>query len=683
MKSLLLLALSCVFINSAQVAAAAIPTTLTLHPLFTDHAVLQAGLPLPIWGWDKPHQNIRVSFAGQNRQTTANAEGRWIVQLEALPVDATSRALTVVGSSKVVIQDLLVGEVWLGSGQSNMEWALSSAKNGKQEAAGADYPNIRLFNVPHTSAFTPQEKVNAQWKVCTPESAATFSAVLYLFGRQLHTKLRDTPVGLIHSSWGGTPAQSWTSAEALENNPELKHYMESYYSLQKRYAPDVAAYQKQSAAYRQRLTDQGAWLNEDIRRDPGISAEAADWMMPDLKTSPADWPKMEQPTYFQNKGLSYNGAIWFRREVKIPAAWVRQPLKLSLGVIDDHDITYVNGKRVGGIGAEDPNAYAKPRSYSIPAELVSSNSVTIAIRIFDHKGMGGFVGPGVDMQLRLENNPAELPLRLTGEWSCRTELAIALPPLSPSSGERRYVPSTLFNGMIAPLLPYAMRGVIWYQGEGNTGAPREYFTLLKTLITDWRSRWGQGNFPFLIVQLANYHGTETPLPTKPSESNWAELRLSQAQVRDAVTNTGLAVAIDIGDPHDIHPLNKQDVALRLSSLALADTYNIPTLSRGPSPLINSASVTRKGIITLPFKDAGAGLVAKGDLKQNIAVAGPDQLFYWADIQIKGENLIISNPQVPQPRSIRYAWANSPQAHLYNSDGLPAEPFQATLPKFQK
>ena len=610
--------------------------------LFCDHAVLQQGQPIPVWGTADSGEKITVSLAGETASTVAQ-DGKWSVRLPPLTAGGP-HVLTIAGRNRVEISDVLIGEVWVCGGQSNMERQLGlregqkPIRNWQAEAEAANFPQIRHFGVAQHLAVEPQARVDGQWLVCTPQTAPEFTAIGFFFGRALHLA-RGTPIGLIHSSWGGTPAEAWTSREGLLHIPEMADAI----ARLDQFRHDPGAARK---AYEQ---DLDRWFEVN---DPG-SKSGSSWSADalDIKT----WPVMRLPALWETAGLpDFDGVVWFRREVEVPAAWSGRELELHLGAIDDADTTWVNGRIVGGL-----NVWNTPRVYRLPADLLKPGRNIIAVRVLDTGGGGGLWGNGDSMRLSCVDNPSE-SIALDGEWRYRASANLhdaPPPPVDPAVSPGS--PAVLYNGMIAPLLPYAIRGVIWYQGEANAGQARLYRRLFPNLVADWRAAWGQGDFPFLYVQIA-------PFKEMPPEIREAQ-RLSLAKI----PNSAMAVTIDVGDADDIHPADKRPVGERLALAARALAYGEKLEYSGP--LFESFRIEgRRAVLT--FSHLGGGLVARGGALQGFTLTGADKVFHPAQATIVGDQVVVSADEVPAPVAVRYAWANVPEGNLFNAAGLPASPF---------
>ncbi len=636
--------------------------------IFSDHMVLQRDIPIPVWGQAAPGQRVSVELAGHTRSASADANGRWLVQLPPLAAGGPLE-MRIEGTNSLLLRDVMVGEVWLCSGQSNMEFPLALAQDVQEVIAAARNPQIRFFNVSHSAKLEPQQDTKGAWSRCVPETASNFSAVGYFFGRELSRKL-NLPVGLINSSWGGTRAESWTPRAALLADDFYKQMVREYENELRH--PSTASL-KLRAQYQQ-------WKQKhSCIKDTCNEGEAWGWAKPEMSTD--DWQEMDLPRNWQSAGHKYSGIFWFRKTVEIPTAWAGHNLQLNLGALDKYDVTYFNGVPVGSLSMEQrPDAWCLPREYVVPGQLVRPGRNVIAVRVFSNHSEGGFISKPDQMNLMLVDElgaaASSAPLDLAGLWRYKIERNFGLikpPPAAPEPpGEGNpNSPYMLFNNMIYPLLPYAIRGVIWYQGESNSNLARQYRRLFPLLIGSWRAAWRQGDFPFLFVQLASF----MPAQNEPGESQSAELREAQSLAL-ALPNTGMAVAIDIGQADDIHPRNKKDVGLRLALPALAQVYGFKDLVYS-GPLYRSQQI-KEDTIHLEFNHVGAGLNSRGGKLRGFAIAGADRQFVWADARIVGDSVVVSSSRVPRPVAVRYCWADNPNGNLYNSAGLPAAPFRSDV-----
>ena len=622
-----------------------------LPSIFTEHMVVQQKTPLKVFGKDNPGQKVAVTFQDQTAIATADQNGKWQLTV-AVPQAGGPYQLAVGGSSSHTFTDVLVGEVWICSGQSNMQFGMSGVLNAGPEIAAADFPQIRLFNVPNVRNLQPQENVNASWQVCSPKTVPGFSAVGYFFGRQLHQDLK-VPVGLINASWGGTAAEAWTPREELITLPGQKEALD-----------DVSLGQEKS--WKKYGAAMNVWLAKLDIRNEGGEKEKAGWANSDFDD--ATWKTMALPTPWQQAGENYNGIVWFRKTIDIPAdAKLDGAASIELGGIDDFDVTFINGKQIGSTDASTPSFWNAPRKYTIPAGVLLPGKNVIAVRVVDFGGSGGFMGDAASMKLTI----ADKSIALSGDWKFALEKTIVIPGDSsrPADPAGNNMATELFNAMVNPYVGYPIAGVIWYQGETNAGNPGFYRQLLPTMVKAWRDRWNS-QFTFLVVQLAGFmHDSGNP----SDAPGWATFRDCQREICEKTPKFGLAVAIDIGNADDIHPKNKQDVGKRLALQALKVAYGKDVVASGPT--IKSAKVQDAKVI-LSFDNVGADLMAKQDvLANNFAMLDKNGTWVWADAAIVDNTVVLSSPQVQQPTMVRYAWQNSPAASLYNKDNLPAVPFQ--------
>jgi len=634
-----------------------------LAAIFSDNMVFQHGIKVPVWGWSEPGDKITVEFDSQRKSAVAQKDGKWTAVLNPLKISSSPRTMTVSSkiskSSNLQITNIIVGDVWACSGQSNMEWVVNNSNNPAHETAAANYPNIRLFSVPRVADVNPKQDIAGAWSCCSPDTVGGFSAVGYFFGREIHRKT-GIPLGLINTSWGGTCAETWTSPEAMNSDPIFKKVLRDYaFAIAN---PDK--FQKETIA------KQKEWAEKYDIKDTVNVGESKGWQNPDTDT--AKWKEMDLPRNWQSVGHVHSGIFWFRKVVDIPADWEGKELTLSLGALDKSDVTYFNGVRVGSITMEQrPDAWSTPRVYTVPGNLVKAGHNLISVRVYSNIYQGGFIGTPAQMKIFPSDKKDSKSISISGIWKYELEANFGLvpsPPPPPLGQGNPNSPCILFNNMIKPLLPFGIKGAIWYQGESNADRAKQYRKLFPLMIKSWRKSWRQGNFPFYFVQLANYN----PYRHHPDESAWAELREAQTMTL-SLPNTGMAVITDIGEANDIHPRNKQDVGLRLALAALVKDYGFKNIVySGP---IYKSMKPEKEKIRLSFDHVGGGLVAHGSTLKGFSIAGKDRKFIWADAVIDGNTVVVSSPKVSQPVAVRYAWAENPDCTLYNSSDLPASPFR--------
>ena len=625
-----------------------------VHPLFTSHGVLQRDVPIPVWGWTEPGTRVKASIAGQSVETTADQSGKWLAKFGPVPAGGPFSLLVSSPGKEVEVTDLLVGDVWICSGQSNMEFAVKQANRAREEIRTADHPQIRLFTVPKKTSTTPVATVDSSWEVCSPETVGEFSAVGYFFGRDVQREV-NVPVGLIDSSWGGTIAEAWMAGESVAKLGDFDKALEVVQAT-------IDKPTRQVLPYNQLLAN---WWREN---DPGTKATPP-WFTPSFDAS--DWKSMDLPGHWEEKGLpEFDGIVWFRRDVILPEAWDGKSVTLNLGTIDDRDTTFFNGVEVG-----HRDEWNIPRSYKVRAGVAKAGRNVIAIRVFDKQGLGGFAGPAGSLKLALTDDQDAESIRLDGPWSYQIAAKIDELPTPPERSDNNPNRVTvLYNGMIAPLVPFAVKGALWYQGEANASRPAQYRRVLPELVRDWRGHFEVGDFPFLIVQLANWQKRRD----QPARSDWAELREAQYLTTKAVPNTQVALAIDIGEANDIHPKNKQEVGRRLALDALATVYGKDVEYSGPT--FRSMEVHEHSV-RLSFDHAKDGLTTKGGTPlEGFAIAGSDGVFTWADAVIDGSGVVVSSTEVNRPVAVRYAWADNPACNLTNREGLPAVPFRTDAPE---
>ncbi len=635
---------------SSTVDAAAQPVR-----LFGDNMVLQTGREIPVWGTADPKEEVTVSLNGKSASVKAGEDGKWLVKLPAMEVGGPYE-LTVAAGNNIVYKNVMIGEVWLCSGQSNMAFTLSSARNAEDEIAAAEYPNIRGFTVPRKTSQTPLDDLEGGgWETCSPKTAGRFTAVGYFFARAVHLETK-VPVGLIHSSWGGTLAEAWTSSSTLQGDPD-------YTEILKRGEAILAEAKNPEVNFAQKLEERKKKLAELAALEADFESAAK---LTAIELDDAGWKEITFPSAWEKAGLpGLDGMVFFRKTIEVSPEDAGKDMVLNLGPIDEIDVTWFNGELVGvsgNFGVLDQSQWNVARHYPVPGKFVKAGKNVITVRVIDVAGEGGlWGGPAAKMQTEIQGGKS---IPLAGKWKYQVALDVPADVRKPGVHN---VASALYNGMINPLIPYAIRGAIWYQGESNAGRAYQYRKLFPDMIKDWRGRWNQGDFPFYFVQLANF----TKRQENPDESTWAELREAQTLTLSQ-PHTGMAVIIDIGAADDIHPKNKQDVGLRLALWALAKDYGKELVYSSP---MYDTMKTEGASIRLSFKNVGEGLSVKGDEAKGFAIAGADKKFVWAKAKLEGNDVIVSAEEVKEPVAVRYAWGNNPECNLYNSAGLPACPFR--------
>lgn len=630
---------------------------LQLAGVLADHMVLQRDSEVALWGKAAAGATISVepSWSGATASATADAGGNWLVKVRT-PGAGGPHTLRFSGDGERVLSDVWSGEVWLCSGQSNMEWRVSWLREpqfgepgGAEENAAADWPQIRLFDLPNRLSTYPRKDTVGEWLVCAPGQIGEWSATAYYFGRHLHREL-GVPIGLITSDWGGTPVEAWMSGATLARFEQFAPTLD-YLA--------VAADPNARALY---AREHGAsWWDRVDEASP--NPIPIDWTASSFDAS--GWSETTVPESFAGELESFDGFVYLRTVVDVPASFAGKEATLELGPIDDYDDAWFDGRRVGA--THEGNRWMTPRRYPLAASAVRAGPCAVAVRVLDTGGRGGVNGT-VD-QLVLRSSDASLePLPLAGKWRTRVGArASDLPPMNrPSISINQNSPSVLFNGMIAPFEHVRFRGAIWYQGESNVGRAKEYEELFPALIEDWRRFFDCGQFPFLFVQIAPY----SYRASGPHEA--AALR--DAQRKSLRTpNTGMAITMDIGAVRDIHPGGKQHVGRRLAYLALEQAYGRDLLSH-TGPLYRSSKVD-KGRMRLEFDGAEGGLEIVGGPLREIWVAGEDQRFYEAQASVEGSTLVVWSPEVPAPVAVRYGWRNASMPNLRNVAGLPASSFR--------
>ncbi|HLH07137.1 MAG TPA: sialate O-acetylesterase [Terriglobales bacterium] len=608
--------------------------------IFGDDMVLQRGKTDTIWGWSEPGDKIRVEIAKRSAFGSAGADGRWVVRIHP-PRAGGPYTVRIVGEHQTLeLHNVLVGDVWLCGGQSNMTVPLRFARKGEEEAKAANYPEIRFFSVAAHPAYHHTDLVEGSWKVVSPDTAAWMSAVAYYFARRLQQDIH-VPIGLIVDALGGTPAEAWTSAAALRPMHDFDIPLAEVQKLAAENAPEYGNYVMH-------------WYDE---YDIGLKER---WAAPDFEDS--NWKTVDIPGGFADLGITYAPAVaWFRRDITLPDPIPAGRAALFLGSIERMDTAFINGTEVGA------SAWVEnPRMYFIRDGVLKPGKNVIAIRVLKTKPDGGFLAKPEELRLVLGDKTS---IPLAGKWKGLLSVDARPPHPLPIAYENWPVmPTVLYEGMLAPLAPLSITGTIWYQGEQNSERGYQYRRLLPVMIADWRELFGQGEFPFYIVSLPAFgHRSD-----KPVDDAWAETRESQALTAASVAKSCLAVTIDTGDPDNLHPKDKQPVGERLALCALAKHYRKRVVYSGPT-LVSVKRVP--GAIQLRFAHTKGGLVMKGPKVGAFQIAGDDRKWYWAGARIEHNMVVVSSPSAPNPKQVRYAWQSNPPATLFNGAGLPAGPFR--------
>lgn len=633
-KILVLIVLFCTQLTYAQVK---------LPRIFGDHMVLQRDHTINVWGWAASKEKIQVQMNNQKKTATADKDGNWKVVLDAQKAGGPYQ-LVVKGKSTITLKDIWLGDVWVCSGQSNMEWIVNNSNNAAKEIQQANYPQIRHFKVPNTISAVPEKDVTGgEWKVCSPETVGDFTAVGYFFAREINKDL-NIPIGLINTSWGGTHSETWTSREAFEGSAEFKSMIAGMPKL------NLDSISKVNLAKANKRIES---LQGPLETNANTIAQ---WK--EVSFDDTAWPKMNIPGLWEQQALGdLDGVVWFRKTITLTAAQASKESTLELGMIDDSDDTFVNGKKVG----ETKSKWNEKRVYSIPAGILKEGKNVIAVKVEDTGGGGGIHGEPEQVKLNVNGGV----IALAGQWSYHIESLSANAGVGPNS-----YPTLLYNAMVKPLIPFTIKGALWYQGEANAGRAYQYRTAFPLMITDWRKQWGQGDFPFYFVQLASFNANNG---NSAVGSDWAELREAQTMTL-SLPNTGMAVTTDIGEAFDIHPRNKQDVGKRLAAVALHNTYGKNVEDRGP--VYQSMKIEgNKAIITFTHAN-GLNTKDRYGYIKGFEIAGADQKFYYAQAFIEGDHVIVSSDAVKQPVAVRFGWADdAADDNLFNKEAFPAEPFR--------
>jgi sialate O-acetylesterase len=621
---------------------------LRLASIFTDHMVIQQGMHAPVWGYANPGSTVTIDFAGFKTQARADENGKWMVKMPMLTPGGPYE-MTITAEKTLTLRDVMVGEVWVASGQSNMEWTVGMGigPDTEKEKVDATHPGIRFFVVPRETAAAPLEDMSpGSWQAVTPESINQLSAVAYFFARQLHLD-KKVAVGIVSSSWGATSAQAWMSSEMLATHPDFRDRM--------------ASFDRDPAHWTETVHRN---LENDRTRDSlaNASVNGIRLGVPLSGFTDSSWRSVDYPIDMDKAGKSgFWGISWFRHHITLDAEAKGLAGKLKVFLRARETRLFLNGVPIGTTGNVE-----KETEFAIPKGLLRAGENVICVRMYQHWGIGLIGSPTTVPAITYGPKAREIPL--TGSWRVNHDLEAALPQMQGFYNQ----PTVQFNGRIAPIIPFGIRGVIWYQGESNAGQPVQYRTLFPMLIQDWRMRWQQGIFPFLFVQLANFREKRT----LPGDDLWAELREAQAMTLQQ-PSTGMASAIDIGDALDVHPRNKLDVGKRLYLSARKVAYGENVIHTGPT---FAGSTIYGDSIRIRFSNCSSGLMTRdGQKLRGFSIAGADNIYHWAEAVIDGETVKVFKPGLVSPVAVRYSWEINPDGNLYNREGLPATPFRTDGP----
>jgi sialate O-acetylesterase len=622
-----------------------------LPKLISNGVVLQRDSKIPLWGWASPNEKVTIQFNKKKYKTTASAEGKWEVKLPKMKAGGPY-SMTVSGKNSIEIKDILIGDVWLCSGQSNMQHQLY--KNEiiyANDIATANYPEIRNFKIPQTTSINgeKEELEGGFWQKAVGENIKPFSAVSYFFAKKIYEKY-NVPIGLINASVGGTPIEAWIPKEGFKTHPDILKIIEenkdtAFVNNQKR-----KLYNNTSASK---------------IKDKGLIGEKP-WYAIDFV--PKNWRQINIPGYWEDQGIKdLNGVVWYRREIEIPPSMVGSKATVFLGRIVDADELYINGYLIGNTTYKYPQ-----RRYTVPENLLKAGKNTFVLKVTNNNGKGGFVS---DKPYYVSTEKDTVDLK--GYWNYK--VGAVFKPIDYSKNEKnnqnirrinpQNEPTSLYNAMLAPFNQTPLKGILWYQGESNAGRPSTYKGYMDALVTGWRAVFNQPNLPFIYAQLPNY----MDVSYLPEESSWAELREAQLKALSN-HNTAMTVNIDLGEWNDVHPKNKKDVGKRMALAALNLAYNETIVSSGP--LYKDYEIKGSKVI-IAFNHLGSGLISNdGEALSEFSIAGKDKKFVWANAKIEGDKVIVWNDTIENPTYVRYAWADNPDnPNLYNKEGLPASPFR--------
>lgn len=607
--------------------------------IFADNMVLQRSGPIPVWGWASPGEKVSVLFNHQIKTSKADKAGKWTVKLD--PEQAGGPYLLIIkGKNTIELKNVLVGDVWLCSGQSNMEWTVGQSMNAKEEIASTNNSNIRHIKISKEISSLPEKDLKkSQWKVCDSTTVGEFTGVGYFFAKNVYAETK-VPIGLINASWGGSNIETWTSREAFESSDEFKEMIAGYPKIN---LDSITKLKVGAVRKRIESLQHGQINSKDTSR------------FKDTSWDDSNWPELNQPQIWEQQALGeIDGVVWLRKTITLTSNDLTSPAVLELSTIDDNDVTYLNGVKVGST-----NQWDKVRKYKVPAGLLQEGKNVIAIRVTDTGGAGGMYGNDKNIKLTI----GQVSFPLGGKWKYQ----VASIQFGTSMNS---LPSLTFNAMIYPLIPFGVRGFLWYQGETNAGRAYQYRKAFPLLINDWRTKWANPNLPFYFVQLATFNTDGN----SNEGCNWAELREAQSLTLQTPF-TGMCVTTDIGNPRDIHPTNKQEVGKRLSAIALHDLYKKEIVCGGPT--YKSMEVKGNEII-ITFDNLGSGLTTpdKYGYIKGFEIAGKDQVFRYAKAAIRGNTMVVSNEEIENPVAVNFGWrGDASDNNLFNKEGFPAVPFR--------
>lgn len=626
-----------------------------LPKIISDGLVLQRNAEIPVWGWADPDERITLTFLGKEYKTTASSQGKWSISLPKMKPGGP-HTMIISGKNEIEVKDILIGDVWLASGQSNMVHQMDIHDvTYARDIATANYPEIRHFKIPTATALSgPQQDLpGGEWQKAAGEEVRPFSAVAYFFAKRIYEK-HQIPIGLINASVGGTRIEAWIPEEGLNEFPEIS---------------EIIKKNKDTAFVNNQIRNRSS-SNQDSREptDKGLTGEVP-WY--DVNFTPKDWRRINIPGYWEDQGAGgLNGVVWYRREIELPKSMAGKEATVFLGRIVDADELYINGTKVGNTTYQYPQ-----RIYDVPADLIKPGKNVFVIRVTNNSGKGGFV-PDKPYYIFTDKDTVDLK----GYWQYKVGEVFA--PFDASSFSRndedehrprriipQNEPTALHNAMVAPYTRFPLKGILWYQGESNAGNPQIYESYMHALINGWRKAFNSPDIPFIFAQLPNF----MDVSYVPSESNWAELRESQLKALSS-PNTAMTVNIDLGEWNDIHPDNKKDVGERMALAAQKLAYGEDVVHSGP--LYKDHKIEGNKVI-ISFSNVGSGLVTEdGEELSEFAIAGEDKKFVWGNAKIEGNKVIVWSDEVSNPEYVRYAWANNPDnPNLYNKEGLPASPFR--------